>query len=77
MANLGNNFSQPASVFCDVPQGSILRPHLFFIYVNDMSQIVKCDHFLYADDICLVCQHKDINKIENQIDEDFCNKLSI
>ena len=29
--------------------------------------------FLYADDTCLVCQHKDITKIENQLNEDFCN----
>ena len=70
---MGNNFSQPASVSCGVPQGSILGPLLFLIYVNDMSQAVKCDLFLYADDTCLVCQHKDINKIENQLNEDFCN----
>ena len=38
-----------------------------------MSQAVKCDLFLYADDTCLVCQHKDINKIENQLNEDFSN----
>ena len=47
------------------------QPFLFLIYVNDMSQAVKCDLFLYADDTCLVCQHKDINKIENQLNEDF------
>ena len=56
---LGNNFSQPASVSCSVPQGSILGP----IYVNNMSQAVKCDLFPYSDDPCLVCQHEDINKI--------------
>ena len=38
-----------------------------------MSQAVKCDLFLYADDTCLVCQHKNIDKIENQLNEDFCN----
>ena len=38
-----------------------------------MSQAVKCDLFLYADDRCLVCQHKDINKTENQLNEDFSN----
>ena len=73
LVNLGNNFSQPASVSCGVPQGSILGPLLFLIYVNDMSQAVKCDLFLYADDTCLVCQHKDINKIENQLNEGFSN----
>ena len=50
-----------------------------------MSQAVKCNIFLYADDTCLVCQHKDINEIEKQLNKDFesiCdwfvdNKLSI
>ena len=73
LVNLGNNFSKSASVSCGVPQGSILGPLLLLIYVNDMSQAVKCDLFLYADDTCLVCQHKDINKTENQLNEDFCN----
>ena len=50
-----------------------------------MSQAVKCNLFLSADDTYLVCQHKDINEIEKQIDKDFesisdwfvDNKLSI
>ena len=50
-----------------------------------MSQAVICNLFLYADDTCLACQHKDINKIEKQLNKDFesiCdwfvnNKLSI
>ena len=51
LVNLGN-ISQPASVSCDVPQGSILGPLLFLIYDNDMSQAVKYDLFLYVDDTC-------------------------
>ena len=73
LVNLENNFSQPASVSCGVSQGSILGPLLFLIYVNDMSQAVKCHLFLYADDSCLVCQHKDINEIEKQLNVDFSN----
>ena len=38
-----------------------------------MSEVVKCDLFLNADDTCLVCQHKDIEKIENQLNDVFCN----
>ena len=71
--NLGNNLSQPASVSCGVPQGSILGRLLVLIYVNDMSQAVKCHLFLYAHDSCLVCQHKDINEIEKQLNVDFSN----
>ena len=62
-----------SSVSCGVPRGSILGPLLLLIYVNDMSQAVKCDLFLYADDLCLVCQHKDINEIEKQLNVDFSN----
>ena len=71
LVNLGNIFSQPACVSSGVPQGSILGPLLFLIYINDMSQAVKCNLFLYADDACLVCQHKDINEIEKQLNKDF------
>ena len=85
LVNLGNVFSQPACVSSGVPQGSILGPLLFLLYINNMSQAVKCNLFLYADDTCLVCQHKDINEIEKQLNKDFesiCdsfvdNKLSI
>ena len=63
-----------------VLQGSIIGPLLFLINIDDMSQAVKCNLFLYADDTCLVCQHKDINGIEKQLNKDFdriCDCLSI
>ena len=85
LVNLGNAFSQPACVSSGVPQGSILGPLLFVKYINDLSRPVKCILLHYADDTCLVCQHKDINEIEKQLNKDFesiCdwfvdNKLSI
>ena len=54
LVNLGNAFSQPTCVSSGVPQGSILGPILFPIYINDMSQAVKCNLFLSAEDTCLV-----------------------
>ena len=71
LVNLGNVFSQPVCVSSGVPQRSILGPLLFLVYINDMPEAVKCNLFVYADYTHLVCQHKDINEIEKQLNKDF------
>ena len=65
--------SEVSSISSDVPQGSILGPLLFLIYVNDMPMAVKCNLFLYADDTCLVFPSKNVKDIEKQLNEDFTN----
>ena len=77
--------SSKKGIKCGVPQGSILGPLLFLIYVNDMSQSVNCNLLLYADDSCLTVSHKDVNYIENTLNSNLStlcnwfvdNKLSI
>ena len=52
--NVGNSFFHEALINCGVPQGSILGPLLFLLYVNDMMQAVNCDIPLYADGTGLI-----------------------
>ena len=54
---------------CGVPQGSILGPLIFLLYVNDMPQAVDCDLLLYADDSCLVFRDNNIDEIEKQLNK--------
>ena len=71
--NINKTLSNSGKLACGVPQGSILGPLLFLIYVNDMPQALSCDLLLYADDSCLIYQHKDVKEIENILNINFSN----
>ena len=69
-----NKLSDFEKIFCGVPQGSILGPFLFLIYVNHMPQAVKSNLLLYADNSCLIMyKHKDIAIIEKMLNENLEN----
>ena len=59
-----NQLSDYGKVSSGVPQGPILGPLLFIVYVSDMSQAVKLNLFLYADDSCLMYRRRDVEENE-------------
>ena len=68
---INTSYSSPSNLLCGIPQGSILGPLLFLLYINGLPQAVVSDSLLYADDTCIVFQHKSEIKIEKQLIRDF------
>ena len=48
--------SESAPVLSGIPQGSVLGPILFVIYINNLPEAVRSEVFLYADDTKILHQ---------------------
>ena len=73
-------------VVCGIPQGSILGPLLFILYINDLAEVSDTLHtILFADDTTVTIEGKNeaelINIINTELQKLNCwlkaNKLTI
>jgi hypothetical protein len=55
---MGENIGEWKDILSGVPQGSVLGPLFFVIYLNDLLQILTIQSKVYADDTKLISIHK-------------------
>ena len=84
--SINGHDSQFKTISCGVPQGSLLGPLLFTLYINDLKNCSQIISFIcFADDTNLYLSHKDSNILVRLMNEELshfqswihANKLSL
>ena len=56
---------------CGVPQGSVLGPLFFLLYINDLQKCLKYGRsFIFADDTALLVSHTTLNALRKRLNID-------
>ncbi len=72
--NFNGHDSSKLDVSCGVPQGSILGPLLFIIYINDLIYLSNYSNMLlYADDTNILFSHSDLDQLVDHVNSELCN----
>ena len=66
--------SELNQILCGVPQGSILGPLLFILFINDLPlHVTDCKIDIFADDTTIYFSHKDLGLINNVLQNELNN----
>ncbi len=69
---VGSTLSDEKQINAGVPQGSVLGPLLFLIYVNDIAAQLLSITRLFADDSSLAISTSNISHMEDVLNADLC-----
>ena len=65
--------SETRSMKCGVPQGSILGPLLFIVYMNDICNVSELLYtIMYADDTSVIMSSNDLNSLIQSVNSKLC-----